>query len=277
MSPGETVWTGSLHQTFRLLPDPSRNLRPFLESDGRTEDEVLDALPYEPARARGRVATRPDARRYRDARQVYQTAGLLYEVDGKVRVTELGQTVLRWLDLLNEGNAPVLGGFAAYALAACQLRDPTRAGQRYDESVEVFPFLFIWRAMLALDDRISSEEMNRAMFKVTTEASLRDAIAVIRAAREEDDEEAMGDRVIEGDLRRNDRIIPWISIASFGWTLISDKDEHGGYYRIKPRARSVIVRAAALRPKHREFESTEQYVRFLSTMAGLPQEVQLAA
>ena len=93
--------------------------------------------------------------------------GLLFEADdGRVRLTDLGEATRRWLPILTPKNAILLARHAAYALSACQLVNPTGAGGRYDADLRVFPFQFIWRAMLALGGRISSDELNRAMFKV---------------------------------------------------------------------------------------------------------------
>jgi hypothetical protein len=268
---GSTTWSAALHQTFRLLPEPSEHVRPFLESDGRTPEEVLAALPYEPKRAGAAPGAGPDPRRYRDGKHVYQMVGLLYEDEGVVRVTELGKTVLRWLEILNPANAPVLGAYAAYGLAACQLRNSTRAGGGYADSVVVFPFNFIWRAMLALDDKISSEELNRAIFKVTSAAELDEAVDAIATARWADDETLLGNQVITGP-RRNDRVVPWISLASFGYTLIADKSEDSErrYYRIRRGTKPVVDRAARIRLRHQEFGSVPEYVEYLSKMAGLP-------
>ncbi|HEX8102134.1 MAG TPA: hypothetical protein VF533_05960 [Solirubrobacteraceae bacterium] len=277
-----TTWSGSLHLSFRLLPEEKRSghVEPFLSAHGKTKDQVLASLPYDAARAKGGGGS-PNARRYRDGKQLYTTAGLLHEEDGVVHVTPLGQAVMRWLPHLTEANAPVLGSYAVYSLAACQLVNPTRTGRSYADGVEVFPCSFIWRAMLALDDKISSEELNRAVFKSTDEASLSDAIDSIAQARDEGDPAVMGDPVITGSSP-NDRIISWISIASFGYTLIADKaadaEEGGTYYRIRPAARRVVSRAAAVRFRHRsDFTSVGEYVRYVSRMAGLPQPTPLAA
>lgn len=264
-----TTWSGSLHLSFRLLPTPSPSLKMFLEADGKSDVAVLATLPYDAKRAKPGTGTgSPDPRRYRDGRQLYTMLGFLYEEASTVHVTLLGRTVLEWLELLTEKNAPTLGLYAVRSLAAYQLRNPTAWGQKYDPSVEVFPFAFIWRAMLALDDRISSDELNRAIFRVTDEPSLVKAITDIRAAREADDPDQMGEPVIEGD-RVNDRIIPWVSMASFGYTLIADKGG-GDFYCIRPEARSTLARAATVRVRHRTFPNVREYVRYLSDMAGLP-------
>lgn len=134
---GHEQWGGSLHQTFRLFPADSQSptLRPFLESDGLGKAAVLAKLPYDRARAPDPASQGPDAKRYRDPKQVYQTAGLLYEADGVVHVTELGEATKRWLTIINEKNRLILVRHAAYALAACQLRNPTGAGKKYADTM----------------------------------------------------------------------------------------------------------------------------------------------
>lgn len=270
----ETTWTGSLHQTFRILASPSGSLVPFLSSHGQTPAQVLAQLPYESNRAiaRGGGTGGPDPKRYRDARQVYQTIGLVYEShSGLLQVTSLGTTTLRWLSLINTANAVVLGRHVAYALSACQLRNPTGAGQRYDPCMEVFPFQFIWRAMLQLDGKISSDELNRELFRVKNEVDLQQSIDRIAHARSTGNNSTLQSEVITGD-RKNDRIIPWMSLASFGWTLFPDK---GGsnYYQLPERTLDVIKQAAMIKRKHLTFPDVPQYIEYLSTCACLPKDL----
>jgi hypothetical protein len=243
----------------------------FLESNGRSPDEVLAALPYDAARSSSGTGG-PDPKRYRDPKQVFQTAGLLYEGhDDLVHVTALGRTTLRFLAVLNQENAPVLGAHAAYALAGCQLRNPTGAGMRYDASMEVFPFAFIWRAMLELDHQISSDELNREIFRTRGDQDLEEAVENIAIARAAGDPDLLRQPVVTGKVV-NDRIIPWIALAGFGYTLILDKsnDVDRMYYRIRPDAVTVLERASSLRLPHREFASTAEYVEYISDLAGLP-------
>ena len=273
-----TTWSGSLHQTFRLLPTArrSRHLAPFLESDGLTPADVLDKLPYDPARAKGKAgqATRPDPRRYRDVRQVYQAVGLLFEsADGRVCLTRLGKATHRWLRILTPKNSVLLARHAAYALSACQLHNPIGAGARVPSTVRVFPFQFIWRAMLALECRISSDELNRAIFRVHDEDALHDAIERIRTVRKTGQVPTLGDEVIAG-RNKNDRIIPWMSLASFGWTLFPDKrsGKKPMYYEIPPRTRNILHEAARIRRRHRSFGTADDYVRYISRSAALPKD-----
>jgi len=270
------TWSASLHLTFRLLPEPSPHLRPFLEADGLSPQEVLGKLPYAMNRAAGNTLTgTPDPRRYRDGKQVYQNVGLLYESpEGTVKTTDLGRAVLRWLDLINSKNKVILGRHAAYALAACQLRNPTGAGERYDPGVNVFPFAFIWRAMLALEGQISSDEMNRGMFRVRTEEELDACIKRIGDARAQGDPSLIGNEVVTGPAR-NDRIIPWMSLASFGWILFADKRDasDGSHYTLTEEMTSVVRDASKIRHRHQDFVSVQQYVERLANCAALPKDL----
>lgn len=269
------IWGGSLHQTFRLLPDASRSLRVFLSSDGASAEEVLARLPYDSARAGPDAGTSPDAKRYRDGRHVYQTVGLLFEdTDGHLRVTELGKATHRWIGKISHVNGAVLGRHAAYALAACQLRNPTRAGQIYADNVEVFPFAFIWRAMLALGGKINSDELNRAVFRIANARMLDETIdRITRYRRDGEDVTKLGQETISGKAK-NDRIIPWMALASFGWLLIADKRETGGsWYQIRTGTRELLREAAQINRKHRSFASVEDYVRHISDAACLPMDV----
>ena len=274
-----TTWSGSLHLTFRLLPVTARSqhLAPFLESEGLTAPEVLLRLPYDAARARGTGGskTTPDPRRYRDGRHVYQTVGLLFEsADGRVRLTELGKATRRWLPILTPKNSVLLARHAAYALSACQLHNPIGAGRRVDSTVRVFPFQFIWRAMLALERRISSDELNRAIFRVQDDDGLNDAIERIREARRTGQVSSLGDEVITGK-KKNDRIIPWMSLASFGWTLFPDKrsGENPMYYEIPLATHHILQEAARISHRHRLFVTGEDYVRYISRSAALPKDL----
>lgn len=271
-APAKTNWGTGLHLSFRLLPTPSRHLQPFLEGEGKTPEQILAKLPYDAARSKN-PGNAPDPKRYRDSRQVYETAGLLFEgEDGIVHTTTLGKATLRWLNIVTEKNVFILGRHAAYALAACQLSNPLGAGRNFEANVIVFPFAFIWKAMLALEGWISTEELNRAIFKVKNQQELHSAIDSIREARIANDVTLLGDETVTGK-GKNDRIIPWMSLASFGWTLIFDKDEGGGVYRVKPGAIRLLREAAAIRHKYRTFASGQEYIEHVAKAAALPEDL----
>lgn len=270
-----TGWSGAAHLSFNFVRDRSGHLETMLASDGRTRAEVLEALPYEATRAGGGGAGAPDAKRYRDARQLYESVGLLYEdEEAVVRLTDLGRAVSRWLDIIDDNNGGPLLRRVALALSACQLRAPRRRGQTpYGLDVEVFPYAFIWRAMLALDGYITSDELNRAVFKVTNEQDLWDQVERIRDERAHEDIERLGPPVI-GGTRANDRVGVWMSAASFGWSLITQKDEEPrvGTYAIRPQYERLLREASMVRHRHRDFPDVPRYVRYVSSRACLPKD-----
>lgn len=275
------TWGGSLHSSLRILP-PANYIVPYLESHGCTPAEVLSRLPFDSARSNNPSRTTPDDKRRRDIQQMCEWTGLAYgRTDSRLCVTELGATVLRWCrvpaghvgPLINEHNALVLGRHAAYALAACQLRNPTLAGQKYAPSMVVFPFAFIWRVMLALDGRLSSDELNRAVLRIRNAGDVAECVRLIAEARETADPTVMGNETETGS-GKNDRLIPWMASASFGWVLVRDKRETGTpFYTIRPGAEGILRSAASIAYRHREFSSEADYVSFISDMAALPKDL----
>ena len=275
------TWKFSHHNSFRFLPSAdgaSERLRTFLECDGLTKQQVLLRLPY----ARERSATpgrAPDARRYRDVRSSCQLSGLAYEgTTGKVHVTDLGKATLRLLPTLTEHNATILAPYAANALAHCQLINPTGDAKGYDSKLRVFPFGFIWKAMLELDNELTTEELARELARTRNAAELDEAIERIREARESGSTVGLRDYPInpsKGEPVIADRFIPWMTLASFGWVLIRDKrySETKDRYSIPPHMRQALKSALATPAKHRAFDSIGDYVEFISRRALLPPDL----
>ncbi len=271
MPPLLTTWSGSLHLSYRLLP-VSAHLVAFLDSPhGSPWEAVFERMPFDRARSEHEEA---DPRRYRDAKQLYETCGLLFQADGCVWFTEFGLAVKRFRPMLNEANRILLARHAALALSACQLRNPTEAGQKYDPSMQVFPNKYIWRAMLELGGRVSSDELNRAVFRVRNEAELEEAIGRIRHFRANGNAGDLGAETISGS-RKNDRIIPVVSVAGFGWSLIMDKEESltPGYYHVRPGYERLLEAAIAIPWPHEEFGSVEGYMKRISEAAFLPRDL----
>ncbi|MFO0829070.1 MAG: hypothetical protein U0572_13105 [Phycisphaerales bacterium] len=270
------TWSGALHKSFRLLPTtnfPNDELRAFLVGgSGTPAAEVLAALPFDTSRSNRDGAERPDPKRYRDAKQVFEASGLLWEAeDETIQLTALGDAVRRFLPLANERNVGLIARHAAMGLSFAQLRNPTGAGRRYHPSMTVFPFRFIWQAMLSLDGKINSDELNRAIFRVHNAAALPAAIDSIRRYRRTEDLTALGDETISGDAK-NDRLIPVISLASFGWTLMNQKNK-AGYYTIKDGCSRLLEVAVSLPARHREFRSVRDYVDAIASSACLPRDL----
>jgi hypothetical protein len=274
-------WNCGFRATFRLLRDPSLGadaLDIFLNGDGLTREQILEQLPYSRERVQTGNASDPDAKRYREPRQLFRTIGLVFDepllATRRVSVTGLGIAVQRWRSDLNSRNARVLGRYAAQALAACQLRNPYREAHEYSSNVFAFPFAYIWRAMLALDGRISSTELDRAIFHAMDEGGLAEAIDRIRLFRASGNiTSLLGVTVPEGPAK-NDRIIPWMAWASFGWTFINDKRASGTeYYTLADNARQIVRDAASYQYRHKDFTSEAEYTKYISACAGLPEDL----
>ncbi len=259
--------------SYRLLP-ASGHLLAFLGvSDGATKEDVFRRLPFEPARSSS-GGGRPNPRRYRDARQLYETAGFLYEKAGRVRFTEFGLALKRFQPSLNDANWVLLAKHAACALSACQLRNPTQWGSRYDSVMKVFPNQFIWRVMLELNLFINAEELDRAIFRVRSVDDLREAVAKIRRYRASRNADDLGAPTSTG-TNRTAGISARMSVASFGWTLILDRNESEipGYYQIPAQSVRLLESAAAIPWPHRDFADEEAYMRRISEASFLPQDM----
>ncbi len=290
-----TTWAGGMTGNFpdllrALTLGPDRTVteggfRVLLSSDGATDSDVLAALPRDIERAQRRAGPggtpgAPDPKRYRDLRQLVRTAGLAYdeEVAGvtEVRVTALGKELMRWADDgIDASNVRVIARHAARTLSAVQLRNPTPDGRKYSSEIEVFPFAFIWRAMIALGGRISREELNRGIYRTKNEADLISAIERIRFARIEGNIDVIGEPAFErgedGSLTAR-RVRGWMSWASFGWTLIADEqNSEVGFQIASSWAEEILRDAAAVVRRHREFSSVGDYVEHLSHCAGISQ------
>lgn len=280
-------WSGSLHKSFRLLSTAqfdNHDLLAFLGAkDGSHWTDIHGRLPYDSSRSAqyeqegeakgetGSVSTAPDPKRYRDLKQVLETSGILWQDnDGRVWFTDFGDTVKRFIPHANEKNVSLLAQHAAFALSVCQLRNPTGSGQKYHEDMSVFPFRFIWEAMLALDYKISSEELNRGVFNTRNHEMLVEVVTAIRRSRRTGNAEDIGDEAITG-RSKNDRIIPIISLAAFGWTLLLQKDNHG-FYTVRPECIRLLEAAVSLPSRHRDFDSVQAYVETISNAACLPKD-----
>lgn len=268
------TWSVGLRQSIRILERPSEWLNVMLQCGGMHDTNVLAQLPYDRARSSGGSASMPDARRYRDYREVIQTIGLGYEdAFNTLQITAFGHATHRWLQEIQSTNALALGRHAALALSSCMLRNPMRKRAHYDEDVVARPFAYLWRAMLELDGAISSEEMNRALLYAFNEDSLKDAIARIRAFRENPNSGSLLPEV-ETSQRKDDRLIPIISAGSFGYTFIKDKRESGGsYYQLRQETVDILRTAAYADCPPAPQNSIDDYVRHISMRAATPKDL----
>ncbi|MFY0524464.1 hypothetical protein ACN28I_15260 [Archangium gephyra] len=74
------------------------------------------------------------------------------------------------------------------------------------------------------------------------------------------------------DEKKNDRMISWMSLASFGWTLFSDKGSND-FYQLLPDTLALVREAARIEHPHREFASVPDYIEHVSRCAALPKDL----
>jgi hypothetical protein len=283
-------WKVSARESFSVVPRGSKtcgDVDRFLDADGLTVAEVAAGWPADPGRSSAPTA---DPRRVRAMAQMLAPLGLACieappsgqrgDQYNRVRVTELGRALRRWrANGLVQENCRIIARHGARALGAAQLHNPTGEGNDYPMGTTAFPFAYVWRAMLALDGRITSEELNRAIFHATDDQGILAAVESIRLARQ-GNPAALGHEVAAGE-DRNDRIGIWMARASFGWTLVSKKGadpQHPDHYCItEPWAARTLREVASARHRYCHFPSVRAYVEHLSDCAGLPLDLRDAA
>jgi hypothetical protein len=158
------------------------------------------------------------------------------------------------------------------ALAAWQLRNPTREGRQYPPEAVVFPYAFIWRLMLLGDGRLNSEEMKCEVLRLENRAQIDEAAKRIHEYRHSGDVGRMQPPIT---VDKDDRLISWMSLASFGWALVQKKDDDG-YWRIRPQVRRIVERAAEIEHRHHTLESwasEEAYFEHIARAAAIPEDL----
>lgn len=255
------VWGHTLRDTWRLEPDDVK-LQKFLAADGLQLNAIQ--VPAETHR-QGANPGPVDARRLRALAELYELSGLLYREEGEgggiVRLTPLGRAVRDFLPNMNSANRRLLAPNAFLALNRAQLASPILKVS-YTQEVKVFPARFIWRAMLELDG-LSSDEIASEIMRTTDEQSLSEAIDRIRTAR------AGGATLRPRVTDENDRVIPIINQASFGWLLIAKKGGQETVYRFAKGMDRLAAAALSREPTAADWDSKEKYVRHIANGAML--------
>jgi len=126
--------------------------------------------------------------RLRTYRKLYERLGLIYRKSNRIRLAALGLSVRELTTLSSTEITSALSNTkkqAIVTLAKYQLRNPAESDhRRLGESCDVLPFLCIWKAMLSLDNKLHTEELNRVMLRVMTMSQVDSAISKIRSVRQ---------------------------------------------------------------------------------------------
>lgn len=177
--------------------------------------------------------------RMRTNRKMYERMGVIYRDDDKIRLSHLGLQMKNLESDLIEAKERILSHIRLTAidiLSRYQLRNPVD-GPELPASCDVLPCVCIWKAMRALDNKISYEEMNRVILHIMEMNQLDEAIQIIRNARARYDtysvlDEATLNSVLGNPVHTDQptaRIAPWFSFAGWGGLVIKQNVDNNGF------------------------------------------------
>jgi 5-methylcytosine-specific restriction protein B len=246
---------------------------------------ITDILTDLDASRRPRQLPRDDVtdQRLRTWRSVFETLGFLY-VDsrtGTLTATSLGHAVRALFGDIRrhvDGANDHLARLAVRVLGRHRLRNPL-VNEPYPEDADIYPYRFIWRAMLQLDGKLHWEEMNRVIMRVLYQRQEQSAIDRIRDVRNlthgpYDDAaiQRLGQPAIPEDAETKRRVTPWFTQAGFGGMLIAGEDDANGFRRILPERRELLEEALSEAPPPFPLDagrSDQAYLKYLTASLTL--------
>jgi len=239
----------------------------FLKSDGERFSEAED--DYEALRGRlsdavqkfGNRPTRGQAptsavsgSRIRTWKQLFERAGLIAVIDGRISVSPFGRAVSGLFEDLSSsiaGSNEHLTKWAVTTLGRYPLLNPLEGTDGndgpYPVDSDLLPFRAIWRAARALDNKLHWLELNKGLMLIHYEEDVEATIDRIRAARASgglayfsDPSPWLGStQAIDDGVQTRRRITPWLSRASFGG-LLATNDENTGLWLLRPDRISLV-------------------------------------
>jgi hypothetical protein len=215
---GPLRWRTNLRANLVLWPEPAANIRAIVGLAGRKYDED-EFLKHFGADAETDKTPR-DARSVRNTFEVLTLSGLAFKSEGEPALfllTDLGKAAVRFLGLApgrdgvaNEANIHLLAHHQALGLGA------------------VSEIRAIWALMRRCDNRLSNEELNRAMFSISSSIDIERVAQLVLTARATSDPTIIGERIYENEKYDTDKgddqrkaMNPIFLLAGGGGTLIN--------------------------------------------------------
>lgn len=181
-------------QTARdsLLTEPALMMYQIaVQYDGHNFDDVKVEIDDQYDTARGRdTSTQRHGGNFQTFIRVFEEAGWMYiDNEGMVRVTDAGHQaevlLTRVPDFLK-----VVPFYLVELLSRYQLNNPTGPNSIRNENIRsatqssnVFPYWTLWRVMRACDNRITTDELKRFVFRLHRTEDIAQTIDLIRAYR----------------------------------------------------------------------------------------------
>jgi hypothetical protein len=219
-----------------LWPEPTRNVSALLCKHGHVYDEeaFLKSIPRS-----GTDKTPDDTRTVRNTAEVLALAGLAFRTGGdpdRFLLTRPGLLCAQFLGvggpapLANDANIALLGRHMAFGLAC------------------VAEYRAIWEIMLRCHQRLSNEELNRALTSLGNSDDIEPTALKVMESRKQNDPKLIGPRLYKEDQyadpsTRSDQrkaMNPWFLLAGAGGILIATDDE---YRMIRPWAAKFLESA----------------------------------
>ncbi|MGA5727363.1 McrB family protein [Streptomyces seoulensis] len=250
------------------------------------------AAPYEEVRKKLQIRSKQVApelqeqanQRFRTYMALFRGIGLLYEENGTLQSTELGESLLL---LLNEQYQRIddfgqqvyltyrtqLAQMVAPALARYQLASPLTR-DTYPSGTDIRPLLAIWRIMRKLDNKLHWEELGRCVTTCLRESDIEPAIEKITQARRQAGynpnnaemmEQILGPRRPDAGANQSDRLDTWFSRAAFKNLFLEYRDRPDGYRYLEQEFIPLLDEIIETSPAPDHFTDRGQYVRWLGT------------
>ncbi|MFH8766584.1 McrB family protein [Streptomyces althioticus] len=259
------------------------------------------SAPYDEVRKRLQIRSKQVApelqeqanQRFRTYMALFRGIGLLYEEDGILQSTELGESLLT---LLNEQYQRIddfsqqvylnyrtqLAQMVAPALARYQLASPLTRDS-YPPGTDIRPLLAIWRIMRKLGNKLHWEELGRCVTTCLRESDIEPAIEKIAQARTQAGydpndrdlmEQVLGPRRPDKGSNQSDRLDTWFSRAAFKNLFLEPRDRQDGYRYLNSEFIPLLDEIIQTSPLPDQFEDRGEYVRWLGATANEPSPIQ---
>lgn len=230
----------------------------------------IAATDYE---AQGAAGLGGEPSRARTYRKMYERLGLLYQRDGRIKLSRFADELQHIEEKVHASISDsklVLAKTAAGILVRYQLDNPTESSPGVRDC-NVHPHFCIWKAMLALENKIHFEEMNRVILRVRDEANIGDAIQKIHTARlslngdYSQENEASLEQILGPPVHTNQpaaRIAPWYSQAGWGGLLIERNADAEGYRHLVDRVVHILTDVTAYPPEYYRAASEDDWFAY---------------
>ena len=283
-----TTWESGSRDTTEF-PELKVNVDGELRAhlDGFAQLDGVDLTDYEKQKTDSRLSV--SDQRLRTYRKMYEQLGLLYPKNNKIALSRLGFQFKNLKSTIIEKRDELFDNLARSAidiLSRYQLKNPVDDPHNaLPDDFDVFPFVAIWMAMIGLDGKLHSQEMNRVLLRVKKMAYIPEAIQKIAAARSDlgnyssasvtDLEHHLGAEVVTNQPTA--RMAAWFSNAGWGGLTIERNVDSDGFRALTPQGRKYLPTVLASPPPfYTASDADDWFAHYIGSQAATPASVRIA-